>query len=190
MQSIKIIPHGHLRQLYQSFEIVADTAADALEGWARQVGLSEVPFEKRPIVNVVDFEDEAKLRAPTTVTELHLVPAMFGGGGVARILIGGVMIVAGVLLTPVIGPVNAGALISAGIGMVIGGVMSLFMKSPKVEKTEEPEASKYIGTGENSTQIGTPIGFGGGRMRIGGHFLSVQVNSSEMVHGTYPATPT
>ena len=58
-----------------------------------------------------------------------------------------------------------------------------------ISKTKDPDPSKYIGTGKNTTAIGTPIGFGGGRMRIGGQFLSVQVNAVDIVYGTFPVTP-
>lgn len=186
MQLIRVIPHGYLATLYQAGEIAAETAAEAIEGWSRQVGVVG-----RPLCEVLDFDTDVKLVAKTEVAELHLVPAMFGGGGgIGKILIGSVLIAAGVLLTPVVGPTVGGAMIAAGIGMVIGGAMQLFMKSPSLSKEEDPEASKYIGTGRNTTGIGTIIGIGGGRTMIGGHYLSLQVNSSEMVFGSFPTNPT
>lgn len=184
MHLIKIVPHGILADRYPSFEVGASSAADALEGWSRQVGA-----DRSMTVQVLDFDTEEKLRADTDVTELHVVPAMHGGGGVARIAIGALMIVGGILLIPV-NPVIASAVIGAGIGMVLGGVMSLFMKSPSVSKEKDPEASKYLGSGKNTAGIGTIIGRGGGRMLIGGHYLSIQVNSNDMVYGSFPVTPT
>ena len=80
-------------------------------------------------------------------------------------------------------------MISAGVGMVLGGVMQLFMKSPTSSKEDDPEASKYIGAGNNTTAIGTPMPIGGGRMLIGGHYLSLQVNSSELAMGSFPEQP-
>lgn len=190
MQLIKVIPHGILAKQFKSFEVAGTTVAEAIEGWSRQLGIDQIPFDKRPVVTVLDHEDEASLYAETTVNEIHLVPAMFGGGAVGRIIIGGLMIAGGFLLSTVPGLQVVGtALISAGIGMVIGGVMELFMKQPKVDKDEGPEASKYLGSGNNTTAIGTIMGMGGGRMKIGGHFLSLQVDSSDMVHGRFPASP-
>lgn len=183
MQLIKLVLHGILKDRYESLEIAASTAAEALEGWSRQVGC-----DRNLLVNCVGFDTIEKLTAKTGVTELHLVPALFGGGGaLGKILIGAVLI--GLAFIPGIGQVAQMALLSAGIGMAMGGVMQLFMKQPSVSKSEDPPASKYIGSGKNSTAIGTPIGMGGGRMKIGGQFLSLQVNSSDLVHGSFPTTP-
>lgn len=186
MQLIKLVLHGILKDRYESFAVAGSTPAEAIEGWSRQVGCGQsVPIQ------VVGYNDLTKLADKTDATELHLVPAMFGGGGnVGRIIIGAALIVGGILLTPVVGPAIGAAMISAGIGMALGGIMGLFMKQPTVSKEEDPEASKYIGTGKNTTGVGTIIGRGGGRMLIGGHFLSLQVNSSDMIVGKYPATPT
>lgn len=180
MHLIKVIPHGPLR-VYEAFAIAADTAAEAIEGWSRQAGI-----KGRPQVEVVGFETDQSLYDPTEVIELHVVPSMFGGGGkFASIIIGAVEIVAGVIIG---GPLGL-ALVVAGIGTMIAGIINLFMKSPSLSKQEDPEASKYIGGGKNTTAIGTLIGIGGGRMKIGGQYLSLQVNATDLVYGRFPATP-
>lgn len=189
MQLIKIVLHGILKDKFASFEIAASTAAEAIEGWSRQVGMDQIPMQQRPVMQALGFDTDVKLHAKTDVTELHLAPAMFGGGGVGKIILGAALIVGGVLLIPV-SPILATAMISAGIGMTLGGVMELFMKAPSLSKEEDPEASKYIGSGKNSVAIGTTMGMGGGRMLIGGQFLSLQVNSSDLAYGTFPANPT
>jgi len=180
---VKIILHGSLKQHFPEMEIVAATAADALEGWSRQCGLSDIPLEDRPVIEVLDFDSEDKLLAKTDVKELHLYPAMFGGGPVGRIIVGAALIVVGILYPP-LGPY----LISAGIGLVVGGVTQLFMKAPSASKSEDPDPSKYLGLGANTTKIGTLISKGYGRLLIGGHYLSIQVNSNDMVFGTFPTT--
>lgn len=180
-----MIPHGILADRFPSLTIGGATVAEVIEGWGRQVGMGEIPLDKRPVVDVAGFEtDESLLEAPPA--ELHLMPAMFGGGGVAKIVVGSVLIAAGILLPP--GPWSA-PLIAAGLSSVIGGAMELMMKAPKVDKDKDPDASRYLGSGKNSTAIGTPIGIGGGRMKIGGQYLSLQVNSNDMVYGTFPSSP-
>lgn len=188
MQLIKIVLHGFLKDRYQSFAVGASTPAEAIEGWSRQAGLGDLPIGKRPLVQVLNHDKS--LFQKTSDTEIHLVPAMFGGGAVARIAIGAVMVVAGAILTFSGMPQFGIPLIMSGAGMMIGGVMQLFNKTPKVGKSEDPDPSKYIGSGKNTTAIGTLMGMGGGRMRIGGQFLSVQVDSSDMIHGVFPSTPT
>jgi predicted phage tail protein len=183
LQLIKLIPHGILKDRHESFAVAASTAAEAIEGWSRQVGC-----DKTMLLQAVGFDTEEKLKAKTDVTEIHIMPAMFGGGGAfGKILIGAALIALSFI--PGIGQAVQIALLSAGIGMALGGVMQLFMKQPTVSKSSDPPASKYLGSGKNSTAIGTPIGFGGGRMMVGGQFLSLQVNSSDMVYGEFPATP-
>jgi predicted phage tail protein len=183
LQLIKLVLHGVLKDRYQSFAVAASTPAEALEGWSRQVGM-----DPTFLVQVVGHDTEESLKAKTELTELHLIPAMFGGGSAfGKILIGAALIALSFI--PGIGQAVQIALLSAGIGMALGGVMQLFMKQPTVSKSSDPPASKYLGSGKNSTAIGTPIGFGGGRMMVGGQFLSLQVNSSDMVYGEFPATP-
>lgn len=187
MQLIKVVPHGLYARLYASFEIAATTAAEAIEGWSRQVGMR---LSDNRVMEAVGFETPESLFEKTDVTELHLMPAMSGGGGFFKIVIGAALIVGGIFVSAIPGLQAVGiAMISAGISLVIGGIMQLFMKSPKASDDKDPEASKYIGAGQNTTAIGTPIAIGGGRMLIGGQYLSLQVNSSDLVMGSFPAQP-
>lgn len=190
MHLIKVIPRGPLAKLYPAIEIGARTAAEAIEGWSRQVGMK---LSDNRVMEALGFPDERSLRAPTTATEVHLVPEMVGGGGgFFRIVLGAALIVGGFIVAGMagpIGPILGKSMIAAGIGMVIGGVMSLFMKAPTSSKENDPDPSKYLGGGTNSTEIGTIIPIGGGQMMIGGHFLSLQVNANELAIGEFPVTP-
>lgn len=182
-----IVLHGGLQDRFQGMEIAASTVAEALDGWSRQCGIAELAAKDRPILEVLNFETEEKLFSPTTEKEVHLYPMMFGGGGTFKqILIGAVLI--GLSFIPGIGQAMQIALLSAGIGMAVGGIMQLFMKAPTVNKSQDPDPSKYLGAGGNSTKIGTLIPKGYGRFLVAGHYLSVQVNSNDMVYGTFPTT--
>ncbi len=184
---MKVIPHGIFAK-YGALEIEAETVADAIEGWSRQiVGLSEDFTFRKPLMSVVGFDNEEALYEKTDVEEIHLVPMMYGGGGIFKSILIGVALI-GLSFIPGIGQALHLALLSAGIGMVLQGVMQLFMKAPTVSKSDDPEASKYLGAGDNTTEIGTLIPKGYGRMLLAGQYLSVQVNSSDMVYGTFPST--
>lgn len=149
------------------------------------------------IIEAVGFETEAKLYAPTESKEVHLIPAMHGGGGIGKILLG-VALIAAVVLMPasafaigsLAGSTVAGAVLGMGLGLVLGGIMQLFMKAPTVSKSEDPAASKYLSSGKNTTAFGTPIIMAWGRVKLFPHWLSIQVNSNNMVYGTFPASPT
>lgn len=188
---IKIIPHGPLRA-YPSFEVDADSAAEAIEAWSNQTELKLVPMHEKPVIEVIGFETIEKLEQPTKVKELHLIPRMAGGNGTfGKILLGAAFI--GLSFIPGLGQIGqlaiSSALFMTGVGLMIGGIMQIFMKTPKVQNSDDPEASRYLGSSVNTTAIGTPIPRGYGRLKIGGQFLSVQVNAQDMVYGQFPETP-
>ena len=183
--------HGRFAEDYQTdFEIEAETVAEAIDGWSRQVRFyDDLLMEDRPIARVIGFDTIEKLNAPTEQTVIHVVPAMVGGGGkFGQILIGAALI--GLSFVPGIGQVVQTAILSAGIGMALGGVMGLFMKAPTVSGSNDPEASKYLGLSNNTTAIGTPIAFCLGEVPITGQVLALNVDSSDMITGSFPATPT
>lgn len=173
--------------------IEAGTVAEAIEGFSRQVNFyNDRLLEDRPLTRVIGFDDEESFYKPTEQKEIHLVPAMIGGGGgFGRILIGAALIVIGVIISPIpgIGQTLGPALIASGIAMVIGGVMSFFVKAPTTSKDNDPEASKYLGLGENTVEIGTVIPWQCGRGPATGHILALNVDSSDMLMGSFPSTP-
>jgi len=184
---LKIILHGSLRD-YPEMEIHADTVAEAIEGWSRQTNMGFLRYDERPVIEVLGFDTVESLYEKTDVEEIHLVPAMYGGGGgFGKILLGAALIGAGLLTMGMSVPLGT-ALIGAGIGTAIGGVMQLFLRAPTLSQSNDPDPSKYLSSGENTTAIGTLISKGYGRMIIGGHYMSVQVNSSDMVMGSFPSS--
>jgi predicted phage tail protein len=188
MQLIKVIPCGSLADKYPVMEIGAATAAEAIEGWSKQICPNGMIPE---LIEVLDFESEHQLKNRTEVTEIKLYPAMYGAGGMAKfmgIIIGAAMIAAA-LLIPGLNAVVVTSLIVSGATAMAMGVINLFLPAPSLSKEEDPEASKYVGSGRNTTKIGTPIPIAGGRMLAGGHFMSVQVNATELVYGRMPDTP-
>jgi predicted phage tail protein len=189
---INIILHGTLKDQYESFEVGADTVADAIEGWSRQTPMAQMPLKDRPIIDVVGFDTVEELHVKTDVKEIHLVPRMFGGkGNFGRILLGAAFI--GLSFIPGLGQIGQIAistiLFTAGVGLVIGGIMQMFMKAPTVNNSDDPDPSRYLSAAGNTTAIGTLIPKGYGRFKVGGHYLSVQVNAQDMVFGTFPSTP-
>lgn len=183
--------YGKFAQDYPGeFVIEADTVAEAIEGWSRQVGFYQnLPLDQRPVIRIVGFDTPKSLSEPTEQNEIHLVPAMMGGGGnFGKILIGVALIAASFI--PGIGQAVQVALLSSGIAMTLSGVMGFFMKSPSVSQSNDPDASKYLGLSDNTTAIGTPIPICYGRVPVNGHVLALNVDSSDMITGTFPTTPT
>lgn len=165
--------------------IQARTVADAIEGLSTQ--LPDWPRDLR--IDIPGFDTDELLFAPTEVTEVHLVPAMFGGGGKFLNIIVGIALI-GISFIPVIGTALSPILLSAGVGMLLGGVMALFMKAPSISKSNDPPASKYFGINDNTTESGTTITMAYGRINLFGHWLSLQSDADNLVIGTFPGTPT
>lgn len=183
---MRVILHGLLAERYgRAHEIATNVPADALEGLSRQ--LSDWPRDLA--VNVIDYDSEEKLRAQTSAKEIHVMPAMRGGGGVAKIVIGAVLVVAGVLLLPA-NPMIGWSLIMNGALMMLSGVAELLMRQPTVDNggPSDPPASRYFGVNKNTVAIGTPIPMAYGRVKLAGHWLSLQSNSSNLVSTSFPVT--
>jgi predicted phage tail protein len=195
---MKIKLHGIFAKDYPGeFEMKVKTVAEAIEGWSRQVGFYEDRMAAdRPVARIVGFDTVESLEQETDVKEIHLIPAMLGGGGkwgtilVGAALIGLAFVPGGQVGSFLIGSALHTAVLSAGIGMVLTGAMGLFIKAPSVSKSSDPEASKYLGLSNNTTAIGTPIAICYGEVPVNGQVLALNVDSTDMISGAFPATPT
>lgn len=182
---MKVIFHGRLAQLYGREHVMqTNVPADALEGLSRQLP----DFPRDLAVDVIGFRSEDALRAPTGDKEIHVVPAMFGGGGVAKIIIGAILVIIGVVLLATGGSPWAIPLIMTGATMMLSGIAELMMKAPTADKSSDPPPSKYLGINRNTVATGTPIPLAWGRVKIAGHWLSLQSDSNELVMTSFPAS--
>lgn len=188
---MRIILHGTLAERFgREHEILTNVAAEAIEGLSRQL-----PGWPRDLaIDAVGFPTEDLLRAPTDVEELHLMPSMYGGsGGFAKIVIGAALIAVAIFvpgLGTFLGASVASMLFMAGASLALMGVAELLMSAPKIDSggNNDPAASKYLGINRNTVAIGTLIIMAYGRMKLGGHWLSLQSNSSQLVTTTFPVT--
>jgi predicted phage tail protein len=116
---------------------------------------------------------------------------MYGGGGkFGQIILGAALIGAAFIpgLGQIAGVAVSSILFSAGASMALTGISQLFMKAPTVDKSSDPPASKYLGNNKNTTVIGTLITMAWGRIKLTGHWLSVQVDSNDLVTTSFPVT--
>ena len=175
--------HGKLADDYGAEHCIeAETIREVLEALFRQLKLyHHLPIDKRPLLRVVGHLTPESLEE--NAEEIHVVPAIVGGGGVAKIILGGALIVAGSLIP------GAQFLIGAGIGLVLGGLSQLFIKAPSLSNEQDPEASKYLGLGNNTTKLGTLRSYSMGRVKITApHVIAVNVDSNELVKGEFPTS--
>jgi len=179
---MRMIFHGNLRMMFgPSVVMQADTVADALEGFSRQVD-----WPRDTLVHVVGFDTREKLY--DFAEEIHIMPAMHGGGGkFGQIILGAVV----VGLAFALGPGSAffvPLLVSGGL-MILQGVIGLFLKSPTMKSVNDPDASKYLPVNKNTTAVGTPIVMAWGRIDLAGQWLSLQSDSTNISYGVFPSNP-
>jgi len=187
---MRIVLHGPLAKRFgRDHYIETQIPADAIEGLSRQC----LDWPRDMLIDVIDADTQAKLFSPVAegVEEIHLVPRMYGGGGKFGAILLGAALIATAILAPqlaVFGFALHTTLITAGVSLMLTGVMGLFMKAPTVSKSSDPPASKYLGINRNTTAIGTPRALAWGRVRLSGHWLSLQSDANKMVFGTFPAS--
>lgn len=147
------------------------------------------------------LEDEVK--------ELHIFPAFVGGksGGVMQIIVGAVLIVAAVAAVVYTGGMAAAAKVPAlwglttvgamaagvavsGAMMMLGGMIALMSPTPKLDtggfvansgsNASDPEASRYLGSTQNTVKAGTRIPILYGRTRVYGQILSLGLQAKDV----------
>jgi predicted phage tail protein len=178
---MQIIFHGKLAQEYGATHFIeANSVREALEAISRQLKIfSEIMLDRRPLLRVVGHPTQESLKEKPE--KIDVVPAMIGGGGFAKIVIGSLLIVAGFVIP------GAQFLIPMGISLVIGGISQLFIKAPSLSKEQDPDASKYLGLGNNTTKLGTLRSYSMGRVKVTSpHVIAVNVDSSDLVKGEFP----
>jgi predicted phage tail protein len=185
---MRLVFHGILREKYGvDFHMEVDSVAEAVEGFSRQQ--ADWPRDLR--IAIPGFDTPEKLKGHAN--EIHLMPALSGGGGKFGSILLGVALIASIFVLPAIGIGLTTAMVTSmaitGGMMILQGVVGLFMKAPKIEKNSDPAASKYLGINQNTTAVGTPITFAFGRIDLHPHWLSLQSDSTNLSHGSFPTTP-
>jgi predicted phage tail protein len=177
--------HGHFAKLYPHgpVEIVADTAAEAIEAFSRQVKIFKPNFtdNTRPAARVLGFNTVESLLEKSDVVDLHIVPSFSGGKSpFLQILIGGLLIAvafvipgAGIALLGGTLTITSSTVFLMGAGLVLGGLLQMLfpVKQPELQE------SYYLGVPGNTVKIGTPIPLIFGTVMAYGHFLSFNTDA-------------
>lgn len=186
---MKIIFHGKFAKDYgKEFEIEAASIAEAIDSLSRQLRFySDVTIDKRPVACIVGYDTiESLAECPE---EINIVPAINGGKGIGKVLIGAALI--GIAFIPglnvAVGFALSTMLMSMGAGLVLSGLTEMFMKAPSLSKESDPDASKYLGLSNNTTKLGTLRSYSMGRVKITApHLLALNVDSNDLIRGEFP----
>lgn len=171
--------HGALKSIHpEPIEIHASTVAEALKAISRQIpGLAGNAVTGPLRIKVVGHETIESLIAPSDAQDLHIFPQLNGGksGGFFQIVLGALLIAASFI--PGVGQVFAPILLKLGIMMVLGGILQLFNTPKRDNKDKDEKKSHYLGPPKNTVEIGTRIPILCGEDKIGGHYLSFNIDA-------------
>ena len=173
--------YGDLKQFGTVFKLDIGSVPEAIRALVTQIpGLRE-HIEKGSYKVRVDgkYIGDEGVHSEVSST-LHLTPVVKGAGkngGLLQVVVGIVMIVAAVFYPP-LAP-YAAAMISAGTGLVLGGVAQLLTKMPKAEgfKDSDDLKSSSFSNLANMTAQGAPVPLIYGKMMVGSKVLSQGVRS-------------
>lgn len=180
----RLFGREHRRQLdtgttWEAFSALRNTIAGFREEIARAArnGQRYAIFRNRRNVAEEAFEVGG-------TTEIRIVPVLAGSkrGGVLQTIIGVVMIIAGVALSPFTGGSSL-ALAKFGALVALGGVLQMMSPQPKGLKGRQPtenQPSYAFGGAVNTTAMGNPVGLGYGKRRIGGAIISAGIYAEDL----------
>ena len=122
---------------------------------------------------------------PVTKEVIRIVPVVIGGkkAGVLQTILGAVLVVVGAVVGVMtswtgVGGVIGSAMVSAGIGMMAGGVIQMLSPQPgglASKQSADNQASYAFGGVTNTAAQGYPVPLGYGKRRIGGAIISAGI---------------
>lgn len=193
MRTVRL--HGHLAEKFgKEFELEVATVRQALSILA-----ANFPTFKQEIVGKQGdqlayevWSGEYNLRAEEEdfiaqgTGAIDIVPAVAGSSSTARIILGVVLVVVGVLGNTFGWWAGGSAwgtyLIMTGIGLIAGGVAEKLSPKPKTSARESVDsATSYIFNGsQNNTRQGAPIAVGYGKFLVGSSVISLSMTTSDI----------
>lgn len=158
---------------------------DGLEEYlmnAKKNGMTFAVFRGKRNIGVEDFKEL------TGTSDIRIAPIMEGSkkAGVFQTILGAVMVVAGIVVTGLsygwAAPVG-GAMISAGIGMMAGGIYQMLSPQPRgLQGREDPDnkPSYAFGGSVNTLAMGNPVAVLYGEREIGGAIISAGIVAEDI----------
>ena len=158
---------------------------DGLESYllnAKKNGMTFAVFRGKRNIGVDDF------KGLSGDTDIRIAPVMKGAkkAGLFQTILGAVMVVAGIVVTGMTfgsaGVIGAG-MISAGIGMMAGGIYQMLSPQPKgLQGRDDPDnkPSYAFGGAVNTLAMGNPVALLYGEREIGGAIISAGIVAEDI----------
>ncbi|RAU39248.1 tail assembly protein [Pseudomonas sp. RIT411] len=173
------LDRGTAEEAFSALRNTLDGFREAIVALERR-GLVYAVFRNRENVGADRFE-------LCGTREIRIVPVLRGSkrAGVLQTVVGAVLIVAGLFVSGLSGGLAApigSAMVSAGIGLVAGGVVQMLSPQAKGLKTSaapENQPSYAFGSAKNTTASGNPVPICYGRRRWGGAIISAGIYAED-----------
>lgn len=173
------LDRGTAEEAFSALRNTLDGFREAIVALERR-GLVYAVFRNRENVGADRFE-------LCGTREIRIVPVLRGSkrAGVLQTVVGAVLIVAGLFVSGLSGGLAApigSAMVSAGIGLVAGGVIQMLSPQAKGLKTSaapENQPSYAFGSAKNTTASGNPVPICYGRRRWGGTIISAGIYAED-----------
>ncbi|QLR23359.1 tail assembly protein [Citrobacter sp. RHBSTW-01013] len=158
---------------------------DGLESYlmnAKKNGMTFAVFRGKRNIGADDFKNLAGS------TDIRIAPVMEGAkkAGLFQTILGAVMVVAGIVVTGMTfgsaGVIGAG-MVSAGIGMMTGGIYQMLSPQPKgLQSRDDPDnkPSYAFGGSVNTLAMGNPVAILYGEREIGGAIISAGIVAEDI----------
>lgn len=201
---VKIKFHGMLGKILpEIYRVEAETAAEAIRAVTMQFRKQLVRKDGMMFSAICkEFHTRFELfsHIPDGLPEepeINIYPAFApagGGGGNTALIVGGIVLLAGVaILTGGFGLAAAPAiaaggwsataaltgwgLVAIGGGMMLLGLSQMMVPKTDTSSSDSTESSRVFGANTNTTKIGTRIAVGYGKYRVYGQYLSVNTQA-------------
>lgn len=199
----KVFLYGKLKKLTgrDYVELSGSSVFELVEGVCAnfRTELSPSPGKPKIVCRIRGFDSEEDLHRTllSDETEIHLYPTLMGGGGsnggLLKVIVGVVLVAVvawaivatgGTLGLAALGNLTSfgSMMLMTGAGLIVGGLLDMLMPQPKLDlsASNDLESSKYLGANGNTIKIGTCIPILVGRHRAHGHFISFNVDSTNV----------
>lgn len=185
----KIILNGYLSELYPHvIEVEAESVAEAITSLTQIEELSPLDGHPHQVV-IRGVDSEIALFSKTEMQEIHVYPRLGGSGGkqgLGQVLLGIALVAVGFIfpaISLVGGLITSSSLMLTGAVMALGGIIQMLTPMPELDDGSKDKSSNYLGSGGNTVQIGTNIPLAYGHVKLGGHYLSFDVDAKDQAGG-------
>jgi predicted phage tail protein len=167
----------------EAIQLISANCQGKIRTWIRQnldkYKICEVECEsEKGVKEKLVTETFLTQRKCKTIRFLPIFTGAGGDNGILQAVIGVVLVVVGVLLSPYTGG-SSMVLAKAGVGLIIGAICTMLMTPSQNDDEGDSASSYYFNGAVNTTTQGAPVPLVFGRCRVGSAVVSASIDVTE-----------